>query len=135
MQFVKDLARKILQNELADLRKDLESAEKKNTELSKELSEIENKCDSKMFSLKQEKESAERKAQELEKENEVLRKYYDLGKEPSDEIKMKIHIDLEISRLKEENMSLRCALTCSLRQPMYMTLPYSVYPPFGRGFV
>lgn len=135
MKFIKNLSRKILQSELADLKKDLESAEKRSVELSKELSGIENKCDSEIFSLKQEKEAAERKAKELEKENEVLRKYYDLGKEPSDEIKMKIHIDLEISRLKEENMSLRCALTCSLRQPMYMTLPYSVYPPFGRGFV
>lgn len=135
MQFANNLARKILKNELADLRKGLESAEKRSAELSKELSGIESKHGSEIFSLKQEKEAAERKAQELEKENEVLRKYYDFDKDPSDEIKMKIHIDLEVSQLKEENMSLRCALTCSLRQPMYMTQPYPVYPPLGRGFI
>lgn len=135
MGIIKDLARKILQSELADLRKELESTEKRSTELSKELSGIENKCDSKMFSLKQEKETAERKAQELEKENEVLRKYYDLDKEPSDEIKMKIHIDLEINRLKEENMSLKCSLFSYFRQPMYIPQPYPVYPPIGRGFI
>lgn len=135
MQLIKNLARKILQSELADLRKDLESAENRNAELSKELSGIESKHDSEIFSLKQEKESAERKAQELEKENEVLRKYYDLDEEPSYEIKMKIHIDLEINRLKEENMSLKCMFLSFSRQPMYIPQPYPVYPPLGRGFI
>lgn len=135
MEFVKNLARKILQDELANLRKELESSENRKVELSKELSGIESKCDSKVYSLNQEKEKAERKVAELEKENEILRKYYDLGKEPSDEIKAKIHIDLEINRLKEENMKLTSALVASYRHPLYIPQPYPVYPPIGRDFI
>lgn len=135
MQFIKNLAKKILQSELSNLRKELESAEKRNTELSKQLSGIENKYDTEIFYLKQEKEKAERISRDIEKENEILRKYYDLDKEPTDEIKTKIHIDLEINRLKEENVSLKCTLFSCCRQSVYIPQPYPVYPPIGRGFI
>lgn len=69
----------------------------------------------------------------LKKENEILRQYYDLDKEPSDEIKMKIHIDLEINRLKEEKNDLKneiLRLTEIYRSPVYIPQPYYGYP-FG----
>lgn len=67
-----------------------------------------------------------------EKENEILRKYYDLDKEPSDEVKTKIHIDLEINRLKEEKQELMLmALLCySHIQQSYSCLPYWTYRTF-----
>lgn len=71
---------------------------------------------------------------ELEKENEILRQYYDLGKEPSDEIKTKIHIDLEINRLKEEKDDLKneiLRLTAICRPPVYVP---QHYPYYGFGY-
>ena len=77
-----------------------------------------------IFELLEEKER-------ITKENKILRKYYDLDKEPSDEIKTKIHIDLELNRVKEENLKLIAMVN---RQPQYMPIPmpYPQYSPFGR---
>lgn len=69
------------------------------------------------------------KIQELEKENELLRKYYKLDEDPPDEIKMKIHIDLEINRLKEENLK----LIIMRGQMPYFPMPYPYYCSFGGG--
>lgn len=61
----------------------------------------------------------------VEKENEILRKYYDLDKEPSDKLKTKIHIDLEINRLKEEKQVL---MLMALSRISYIPNPYLDYP-------
>ena len=60
--------------------------------------------------------------EDTQKENEMLRKYYHLDEEPSDDVKMKIHIDLEINRLKEENIKLLLAI----RQTSL--IPTLIYP-------
>lgn len=67
--------------------------------------------------------------EKIKKENETLRKYYDLDKEPSDEIKMKIHIDLEINRMREEMLKL---VVLQSQQPIYYMPP--IYPPSGIRF-
>lgn len=133
MKIMKDLARRILQDEIAELKDKADKFEQKSTELSRELSGIESKYESQIFSLNQAKEQSESKSAEWEKENTFLRKYYDLDKEPTDEIKAKIHIDLEINRLKEENMKLMSMLAACY--PSYIPRPYPVYPPIGRGFI
>lgn len=79
----------------------------------------------KIFELENEISSAKELGDALQKENELLRKYYKLDEEPSDEIKAKIHIDLEINRLKEEMLKLTVMQNVAYRQP--------VYYPMGMG--
>ena len=124
---LKWIVRKILHDEIERLEESKEALKNGNIELCEIIEEKRNKqldLPKPIFELLEEKER-------LTKENKILRKYYDLDKEPSDEIKMKMHIDLEINRLKEENMKL---LTTENRKPQYMPIPipYPQYSLFGR---
>ena len=139
---LKRIAEKILSDEIEKLKDDKERFESRNIELRGEMTELENKLidkQSEINKVNSEKTLTERKIKEVEKENEIMRKYYDLDKEPSDEIKTKIHIDLEINRLKEEKDVLKnqvLQLTAICRPPVYIPQPYPVYPlGFGRGFL
>lgn len=140
MGFIKNIARKILIDEIVKLKENAENYERRNIELRGEMAELENKLVGKQTeinSINSEKNLAEKRTKEVEKENEMLRKYYDLDKEPSDEIKMKIHIDLEINRLKEEKNDLKnevLRLTEIYRSPVYIQQPYYSYPFGGLRF-
>lgn len=130
---LKRIARGILFREIESLEEKAKHYENRNIELRGEMVKKENKLkneklelEKEIVKLQSEKAESERKSEELEKENEVLRKYYDLDKEPSDEIKMKIHIDLEINRLKEENMSLKCMFLFFETTNVYTTAVSSV---------
>lgn len=135
MGFIKTIARSILRNEINDLKEKAENFESRTYELREEMVNSENKYKAQLSDVAKERTEkdtekilAEQKMRELEKENEILRQYYDLDKEPSDEIKMKMHIDLEINRLKEENLK----LVAMRSQLAYIPQPYPVYR-FGRG--
>lgn len=72
--------------------------------------------------------------EKLEKENAVMREYYELDKEPSDEIKTKIHIDLEINRLKEKINEL-IMMNGSASAMLFSQARYSIpYYSFGRPY-
>lgn len=73
--------------------------------------------------LEQQIESMKKFGDTLQKEIEIFRKYYKLDEEPSDEIKAKIHIDLEINRLKEEMIKM-IALRPRIQ---YFPQPYPYY--------
>ena len=125
---------KVLKQEIQSLKERLTDYGSRNIELRGKMTELENKIVDKQAeieSIKSEKRLAEQRTEEVEKENEILRKYYDLDKEPSDEIKMKIHIGLELNRVKEQNLKL---IALANRQPQYMPIPmpYPQYLPFGR---
>lgn len=127
MEILKKIARKILVDKESrktteDILREMYTKLKENTE------NKEREYKDKIQTLELDKTNMERKLEELEKENEILRQYYDLDKEPSDEIKAKMHIDLEINRLKEEMMKM---LVMQSRQPIYYMPPSY---PFGRGF-
>lgn len=76
----------------------------------------------KIFELESEISSMKELGDAFQKENELLRKYYKLDEEPSDEIKTKIHIDLEINRLKEEMFKLTAMQNVAYRQPVYFPM-------------
>lgn len=123
---------KVLKQEIQSLKERLTDYESRNVELRGKMTELENKIVDKQAeieSVKSEKRLAEQRIEEVEKENDILRKYYNLDKEPSDEIKAKIHIDLEINRLKEEKLQL---IAMFKQQVQYIPQPYPVYSPFGR---
>lgn len=135
---LKWIARKILDNEIKCLEAKVNAFEHMNIDIAREKEKLRQDYESKINELEKskiksdsEKTESEKRANELEKENEILRKYYELDKEPSDEIKMKIHIDLELNRVKEENLKLIAMVN---RQPQYMPIPmpYPQYSLFGR---
>lgn len=135
---LKRIARKILDNEIKCLEVKANAFEHRDIDIAREKQKLRQDYESKINELEKAKIKSdsgkiesEKKADRLEKENEILRKYYDLDKEPSDEIKMKMHIDLELNRVKEENLKLIAMVN---RQPQYMPvpMPYPQYSPFGR---
>lgn len=126
MFFIKDLARKVLHKEISEIKSELSDSKEKNAELQEEVEMLRNDFDK----IELEKTKIQRELDEFQKENKTLRKYYDLDKEPSDEIKLRIHIDLEVNRLKEENLKL-----IANGRPVIVQQPYPIYTPqFGRMF-
>lgn len=126
MFFIKDLARKALHKEIAEIKSELSDSKEKNAELQEEVEMSRNDFDK----IELEKTKIQRELDEFQKENKTLRKYYDLDKEPSDEIKLRIHIDLEVNRLKEENLKL-----IANGRPVIVQQPYPIYTTqFGRMF-
>lgn len=137
-KMLKWIARKILDNEIKYLEAKANAFEHMDTDIAGEKEKLRQDYESKINELEKaknksdsEKIESERRYAELEKENEILRKYYDLNKEPSDEIKMKMHIDLELNRVKEENLKL---IALANRQPQCtpIPMPYPQYSPFWR---
>lgn len=133
---LKWIARKILNNEIKCLEAKVNAFEHMDIDIAGEKEKLRQDYESKINELEKakiksdsEKIEYEKKANELEKENKILRKYYELDKEPSDDIKTKIHIDLEINRLKEDKMAL---ISIVNQRPMYISMPYYQYSPFGR---
>lgn len=118
MNLFKMLAKKICANEFAEFTDKIELLEEQKKEF-EEYPEKYQKEMKKSSELSIEKGVMECQLKKLEKENEILRKYYELDKEPSDEIKTKIHIDLEVNRLKEENLKLLAMSHIAIQQPMY----------------
>lgn len=133
MLFIKDLARKVLHKEIAEIKSDLSDSKGRNSELQEEIDGLRsmNKVLSESsIKIQSEIIGARKELNEVQKENEILRKYYDLDKEPSDEIKLRIHIDLEVNRLKNENLKL-----IANGRPVIVQQPYPIYTPqFGRMF-
>lgn len=133
MFFIKDLARKVLHKEIAEIKNELSNSKEKNIELKEEVEML--RSGSKALrndfdKIELEKTKVQRELDDSKKENEILRKYYDLDKEPSDEIKLRIHIDLEVNRLKNENLKL-----IANGRPVIVQQPYPIYTPqFGRMF-
>lgn len=133
MFFIKDLARKVLHKEIAEIKSELSNSKEKNIELKEEVEML--RSGSKALrndfdKIELEKTKVQRELDDSQKENEILRKYYDLDKEPSDEIKLRIHIDLEVNRLKNENLKL-----IANGRPVIVQQPYPIYTPqFGRMF-
>lgn len=137
MEIFKKIARKILTDEIKELKEECDKTKSWNNELLDKMSAFKDECESKASNAQNEKNIAEQKAQKIEKENEILRQYYDLDKEPSGEIKTKIHIDLEINRLKEEKDDLKneiLRLTAICRPPMIIQQPYPYYGFWYRPF-
>lgn len=129
--FLKNIARSFLSDEITELEEKACTFENRNIELRGQMTNNENcfsdqklELEKEIIKIRGEKEDAVRKIDSLEKENQILRRYYDLNKEPSDEIKVKVHIDLEINRLRDENSKL---LVMAHKQPIFIQQPYPVY--------
>lgn len=93
---LKKIAKRILKDEIDELKQKLKKQEDEYYESLKERSEDRAKTAKDLADLKTCRETIK----QLTNENEILKKYYHLDSEPTDEEKIKIRIDLKIHDLE-----------------------------------
>ena len=93
---LKKIAKRILKDEINELKQELKKESDKYYESLKERAEDQAKTAKDLADLKSCRETIE----QLTSENEILKKYYHLDSEPTDEEKIKIRIDLKIHDLE-----------------------------------
>ena len=135
MNILKKLARKILAVELIELKDE-------NKRLYKDYCDIINSkmCQKRLHikdidKLKCEMDELKKQKNDLEEQNKIMRKYYELDKEPTDEEKIKIRIDLKIHdleiKLLEEQLKRKDDYRCLLyTSPNFSMLRYTYPYPY-----
>jgi hypothetical protein len=93
---LKKIAKRILKDEINELKQALEKESNKYYESLKEHANDQEKTAKDLADLK----SCHETIEQLTSENEILKKYYHLDSEPTDEEKTKIRIDLKIHDLE-----------------------------------
>ena len=125
---LKKIASKILRSEIDELKQKLKKRENEYYESLKERADDQTKTAKDLADLK----SCHETIKQLTDENEILRKYYHLDSEPTDEEKIKIRIDLKIHDLEmqlfqERLMALEICQLSSIRQLYYSNM-YGTFP-------
>lgn len=95
---LKKIAKRILKDEINELKQELKKESDRYYESVKERAEDQAKTAKDLADLKSCRETIE----QLTSENEILKKYYHLDSEPTDEEKIKIRIDLKIHDLETQ---------------------------------
>lgn len=128
MNILKSMARKILAEEINEYERKIERAEFLSKESDKEIEDL-RKCkgqndelERKNIVLRLDVENLQKEKEKISKENAILKEYYKLDEEPSPEIQLRIHINLEINRLKEELLKERL-------RPAYAPYPVQIFQP------
>lgn len=93
---LKKIAKRILKNEIDELKQKLKKREDEYYESLEERAKDRGKTAKDLADLK----SCRETIKQLTSENEILKKYYHLDSEPTDEEKIKIRIDLKIHDLE-----------------------------------
>ena len=93
---LKKIAKRILKDEIDELKQELKKESEKYYESLKERANDQAKTAKDLADLK----SCHETIKQLTSENEILKKYYHLDSEPTDEEKIKIRIDLKIHDLE-----------------------------------
>ena len=93
---LKKIAKRILKDELDELKQEIKEERDKYFESLKERADDQAKTAKDLAEL----ESCHETIKKLASENEILKKYYHLDSEPTDEEKIKIRIDLKIHDLE-----------------------------------
>ena len=93
---LKKIAKKILKDEIDELKQNIKEERDKYFESLNERAKDQAKTEKDLADLKSCRETIE----QLTSENEILKKYYHLDSEPTDEEKIKIRIDLKIHDLE-----------------------------------
>jgi len=93
---LKKIAKRILKDELDELKQEIKEERDKYFESLKERADDQAKTAKDLADLK----SCRETIKQLTSENEILKKYYHLDSEPTDEEKIKIRIDLKIHDLE-----------------------------------
>lgn len=125
---LKKIASKILKNEIDELKQKLKKQEDEYYDVLKECADNQAKTAKDLADLK----SSHETIKQLTSENEILKKYYHLDSEPTDEEKIKIRIDLKIHDLEMQLMQerLRTLEICQLSstRQLYYSNMCGIYP-------
>ena len=129
----KKIAKKILKNEIEKLKQENKILSKEHWDSINEHAKKEYELTKQIESIKEELKTIEEASKNLSAENEIMRKYYHLDSEPTDEEKIKIRIDLRIHELEMQIMKERIeSLKHSRASASFSPAPYySVPVPFG----
>ena len=123
---LKKIARRILKNEIEKLKQENEIRSKEHWDLINEHAEKERELTKQIELIKGELKTIKEASKNLSVENEIMRKYYRLDSEPTDEEKIKIRIDLRIHELEMQIMKERIeSLEHSRAFISLSTAPYS----------
>ena len=130
---LKKIARRILKNEIEKLKQENEKLSKEHWDLINEHTKKEYELKSQIESIKQNLKTIEKTSEQLSAENEIMRKYYHLDSEPTDEEKIKIRIDLRIHELEMQIIKERIESLERYRVPILLSSdPYhSMSVPWG----
>jgi len=126
---LKKIAKRILKDEIDELKQELKKESDKYYESLQERAEDQAKMAKDLADLK----SCHETIKQLTSENEILKKYYHLDSEPTDEEKIKIRIDLKIHDLEmqliqERLMSLEISQQSARRLFYYPNNMYGAFP-------
>ena len=125
---LKKIAKRILKDEIDELKQSIKEERDKYFESLKERADDQAKTAKDLADLKSCKETIK----QLTSENEILKKYYHLDSEPTDEEKIKIRIDLKIHDLEMQLIQERL-MALEIGQ---QTARYIYYPNiYGGGFL
>ena len=97
---LKKIARRILKNEIEKLKQENETLSKEHWDLINEHAKKEHELTKQIELIQEKSKTIEEALKNLSAENEIMRKYYCLDSEPTDEEKIKIRIDLRIHELE-----------------------------------
>ena len=123
---LKKIANKILKNEIDELEKKIKDLNEKYYEVINERANDQAEIAKKLEEI----ESKNEIIKQLTDENDILKKYYHLDSEPTDEEKIKIRIDLKIHDLEMQLMQERIRALDFYQQRILITNPYSfMYQP------
>lgn len=140
---LKAIARKILKNELFDLQEKIDTisaeiakAQQENYELIDQMTKIQQDVAKAKIASEKKVKQAEKKAHDLEYQNDLLRRYYEIDREPSEEVKTKMRLDvkyhemeLEITRLKAQAENCPSFVSWPIYVPQFSPLYSGCYQP------
>lgn len=126
---LKKIARRILKNEIEKLKQENEKLSKEHWDSIREHAEKDCELTKQIESLKEKLKTVEEVSNNLSAENEIMRKYYHLDSEPTDEEKIKIRIDLRTHDLEMQIMKERIESLERYRAPILLNAaPYNSMP-------
>ena len=97
---LKKIARRVLKNEIEKLKQENEILSKEHWDSINKHADKEYELTRQIELIKEKLKTTEEASKNLSAENEIMRKYYRLDSEPTDEEKIKIRIDLRIHELE-----------------------------------
>ena len=124
----KIIARKILKRELEENKREINQLREEKGRLFSDYCSTIDKLAEEQIHAQNELKKAKDKIQELEYQNAVLRQYYSLDEEPSDDVKDKMRIDVKCHEMELEITRLAAMVNSTPRviySPVYMPPQYS----------
>lgn len=126
---LKKIARRILKNEIEKLKQENERLSKEHLDSINEHAKKEYELTRQIESIEEESKFIKEASKNLSAENEIMRKYYRLDSEPTDEEKIKIRIDLRIHELEMQIIKERIESLERNRQAIFLnSVPYGGVP-------